>query len=222
VLDARVALAAEPTPRSQPASESERTVAVLSAGVHEPSATAALAADLAAATAAAAAPFGMRIERRVLEIRDVAGDLAAASIGQTPSAAVLAMAATVTGADALIAVTPVFAASFAGLFKSFFDVLDPDSLTGMPTLIGATGGSARHSLVIDHALRPLMAYFRASVMPTGVFVGPEDVPGAAQGERLRARIDRAGRELAAALVTRPERLLPPRSLPSPGHDRRRV
>lgn len=232
MLDARVALLAEPIVGSAPALEARRTVAVLSAGVHEPSATAALAADLAAATATSAASFGMRIDQRVLEIRDVASDLAAASIGQDASEALRAMVTDVTGADALIAVTPVFAASFAGLFKSFFDVLDPDSLTGMPTLIGATGGSARHSLVIDHALRPLLAYFRASVMPTGVFVGPDDA-GAAQSERLRARIDRAGGELAAALLSQPVPLsstgLPPspdagRPRPfgsdRPGHDRR--
>ncbi len=66
-----------------------------------------------------------------------------------------------TGADGVIAVTPVFTASYSGLFKSFFDLIDPTALTGTPVLIGATGGTARHSLVLDHALRPLFAYLRA-------------------------------------------------------------
>ena len=35
-----------------------------------------------------------------------------------------------TGADGLIAVTPVFSASYSGLFKSFFDVLEPDAIRG--------------------------------------------------------------------------------------------
>lgn len=204
MFDAR-AVTRAPWPPSVPAPDALRTVAVLSAGVHEPSATAALAADLAAATAAAASPSGIALDLRFVEIRDVAGDLAAATIGEAPSEALRAAMATVTGADALIAVTPVFAASFAGLFKSFFDVLDPRSLLGMPVAIGATGGSVRHSLAVDQALRPLLAYFRASVMPTGVFVAPEDTIAGVAAERLRTRIERAGGELASALALRSAR-----------------
>ena len=61
----------------------------------------------------------------------------------------------------MIAVTPVFSASYSGLFKSFFDVLDPKALVGTPVLIAATGGSARHSLVLDYAMRPLFSYLKA-------------------------------------------------------------
>ena len=68
----------------------------------------------------------------------------------------------------MIAVTPIFSASYSGLFKTFFDVLEEDALAGKPVLIGATAGTARHSLVLDHALRPLFAYLRADVVPTGV------------------------------------------------------
>ena len=58
----------------------------------------------------------------------------------------------VTSADAVIAVTPVFAASYAGLFKSFFDLLEPDALAGVPVLVAATGGTERHSLALEHAI----------------------------------------------------------------------
>jgi len=78
----------------------------------------------------------------------------------------------ITGADGLIAVTPVFSASYSGLFKTFFDVLDKESLTGTPVLLGATAGTARHSLVVEHAMRPLFAYLRAIAVPTGVFAPP--------------------------------------------------
>ncbi len=88
--------------------------------------------------------------------------------------------------------TPVFAASYSGLFKSFFDVIDKDALTGKPVLLGATGGTARHSLVTEHALRPLFAYLRALVLPTAVYAASED-----WGESgLAQRIARAGAELA--------------------------
>ena len=83
-----------------------------------------------------------------------------------------------TGADGLIAVTPIFTTCYCGLFKSFFDVLDTDALAGMPVLIGATAGTARHSLALDYALRPMFTYLHAVVVPTGVFAATEDWAGA--------------------------------------------
>ena len=101
-----------------------------------------------------------------------------------------------SGADGLIVVTPIFNASYSGLFKSFFDVLDADALAGKPVLIGATGGTARHSLALEHALRPLFAYLRAVVVPTAVFAATEDWGTGGDGQRARDRIDRAAGELA--------------------------
>ena len=74
---------------------------------------------------------------------------------------------TVAEADAVVAVTPVFNASYSGLFKTFFDVLEPGTLDGKPVLVAATAGTARHSLVLEHALRPLFSYLHAVVVPTG-------------------------------------------------------
>ncbi len=104
-----------------------------------------------------------------------------------------------TGADAVIAVTPMYSGSYNGLFKSFFDVLDPDALAGKPVLIAATGGTARHSLALEHAMRPLFSYLRAVTVPTAVFAATEDWGSTGRAE-LTARIERAGGELAA-LVT---------------------
>jgi FMN reductase len=104
----------------------------------------------------------------------------------------------------VVAVTPVFAASYSGLFKTFVDVLDPDALAGMPVLLAATAGSARHSLVLEHAMRPLFSYLRALTVPTAVFAAPEDWAG---GDRSAAalgdRIVRAARELAELVAGRP-------------------
>ena len=80
-----------------------------------------------------------------------------------------------------------FNASFSGLFKSFFDVLPPESLSDMPVLIGATGGTERHSLVLEHSLRPMFSYLQAIVSPTGVYAATEDF-GAGQGTALGQRI----------------------------------
>ncbi|HYF74814.1 MAG TPA: CE1759 family FMN reductase, partial [Nocardioides sp.] len=103
--------------------------------------------------------------------------------------------ATVRRADALVVVTPVFSASYSGLFKTFFDVLEPGTLDGKPVLVGATAGTPRHSLVLEHALRPLFSYLHATVVPTGVFAASGDF-----GDRgLDERIDRAAGELVALL-----------------------
>jgi FMN reductase len=103
----------------------------------------------------------------------------------------------VTGADGLIAVSPIFSASYSGLFKTFFDVLDKDALVGTPVLLGATAGTPRHSLALEHAMRPLFSYLRAIPVPTGVFAASEDWAGADGVDRaLAGRIDRAAGELA--------------------------
>ena len=90
-------------------------------------------------------------------------------------------------------VTPVFAASYSGLFKTFFDVLEAGALDGKPVLVAATAGTARHSLVLEHALRPLFAYLHAVVVPTGVFAATDDFGDTG----LDARVYRAAGELAA-------------------------
>jgi FMN reductase len=145
---------------------------------------------------------GLQAEVTVLEARDHARDLADHLLTGFPSPRLAEAIETMVKADGLIAASPIFSASFSGLFKTFFDILEVDSLQGMPTLLGATGGSARHSLALDHALRPLFAYLGAAVVPTGVFAATDDWgdPDAAGG--LVKRIARAGRELADAVAAR--------------------
>ena len=109
-------------------------------------------------------------------------------------------------ADAVIAVTPIFSASYSGLFKTFFDVLEQDALTGTPVLLAATAGSARHSLALEHAMRPLFSYLRAVTVPTAVFAASEDWGRGDAGDELARRIDRAAGELAGLLADRPARL----------------
>ncbi len=94
----------------------------------------------------------------------------------------------------MIVVSPVYAASYSGLFKMFVDVLEPDVLDGTPVLVAATAGTARHSLVLDHALRPLFNHQRAVVVPTGVFAATDDFGTDAD---LSGRVAQAAAELAA-------------------------
>ncbi|MEU7418849.1 CE1759 family FMN reductase [Streptomyces antibioticus] len=170
---------------------------VVSAGLSVPSSTRLLADRLAAETEAKAkAPAGVEVEVEVVELRDLAVEIAHNFTNGFPGRKLADALDAVAGADGLIVVTPVFSASYSGLFKSFFDVLDQDALTGKPVLIAATGGSARHSLVLEHALRPLFAYLRAVVVPTAVYAASEDW-GA---EGLPERVERAAGELAALMT----------------------
>jgi FMN reductase len=164
---------------------------VVSAGLSVPSSTRLLGDRLAAAVGRTA-----EVDTQVVELRELAVEIAQNFTNGFPGRALAAAQAAVAGADGLIVVTPVFSASYSGLFKSFFDVLEPEALAGKPVLIAATGGTARHSLVLEHALRPLFAYLKAVVVPTGVYAASEDW-GA---EGLDGRIERAAGELAALMA----------------------
>ncbi|WP_131737937.1 CE1759 family FMN reductase [Actinomadura roseirufa] len=176
-------------------------IAVVSAGLGRPSSTRLLADRLAAAAADALRARGSAVTVETVELRDHAHAMVDAALTGFPSGAFRAAVETVTGADGIIAVTPVFNASYSGLFKTFFDVLERGALEGAPVLLGATGGTARHSLAVDYAMRPLMAYLRAAAVPTAVYAASEDW-GSADGD-LADRIARAGGELAAMVEGRP-------------------
>jgi FMN reductase len=174
------------------------TVAVVSAGLSQPSSTRLLADRLSDAVRAQVRAAGEGLLVEVVELRPLAHALADNLVTGFPPSELEAAIAAVTSADALVAVTPVFTASYAGLFKTFFDVLDKDALAGKPTLVGATAGTARHSLVLEHALRPLFSYLRAVVVPTAVFAATEDFGDTSSGY-LQERVDRAAAELVALL-----------------------
>ena len=180
-----------------------RTLAVLSAGLSVPSSTRLLADRLTTATVAALRARGEDATVEVVELRAHAHDLADALVTGFPNAALRTAVDTVVGADGLIAVTPVFSASYSGLFKTFFDVLDNDALTGKPVLMGATAGSPRHSLVLEHAVRPLFSYLRAVTVPTAVFAAADDWAGGGVDATLASRIDRAAGELAGLVDGQP-------------------
>ncbi|MBB3085716.1 FMN reductase [Geodermatophilus sabuli] len=186
-----------------------RTLAVVSAGLSTPSSTRLLADRLSVATVDALRARGDDATVEVVELRTHARDLADDLVTGFANTSLQAAVDTVTGADGLIVVTPVFSGSYSGLFKTFFDVLDKESLTGRPVLLGATAGTARHSLVIEHALRPLFAYLRAVAVPTGVFAASEDWGGADGVDRaLAARVERAAGELADIVAGRPSSARP--------------
>ncbi|EGD55193.1 CE1759 family FMN reductase [Gordonia neofelifaecis] len=173
-----------------------RRLLVISAGVSTPSSTRLLADQLADAVVTGVTARGESVDVEVLELAPLAQSLATTVTTGVAPADITAAREQIAAADGIITVTPIFAASYSGLFKMFFDVLDPDALTGVPMLIAATAGTPRHSLVLDHAVRPLMSYLRADTVPTAVFAATEDFGTTELGGRVR----RAAGELAQRLV----------------------
>lgn len=174
-------------------------IVAISAGLGTPSSSRLLAEKLAAAVVQEFSAAGGSTEVEVVELREHAVDIANNMVTGFASPPLAAVIEAVVQADALIAVGPVFTASFSGLFKSFFDVIDNRALDGKPVLLGMTGGSARHSMVLDYAVRPLFGYLRARIMPTAVFAAPDDW-GMGTGTPLADRVDRGARELVGELV----------------------
>ena len=171
-------------------------VVVVSAGAGEPSSTRLLADRLAASVQAQRDSVVVE----TVDLREIAVDIARSMIAGFPVGAADPAVKAVVEADAVIAATPVFNASYRGLFKSFFDIIDKDSFAGKPVLIAATGGSPRHSMVLDHAVRPMFSYLRAVVVPTGVYAASEDWAGTSgDTATLADRVDRAAGELVALL-----------------------
>jgi FMN reductase len=178
---------------------------IVSGGLRMPSSTRLLADRLAASASRHLAEQGFSVNTRVVELRPLARSIADAMTLGFANTALEAAYETVASSDGLVAVTPAFNASFGGLFKSFFDVLPEESLTDMPVLIGATGGTERHSLVLEHALRPLFSYLRAIVSPTGVYAATDDFGASSDdsfdGGTLEDRVERAGTDFARLLST---------------------
>lgn len=148
-----------------------------------------------------------------LELRTFAEAIIRALVHRTDEPSVLAGIEAVRAADALVVVTPTVNASFSGLLKSFLDVLPPDSLRGLPTAIAATGGTKRHTLVLDQSVRPMLAYLRAVVLPSALFVTADEWDGAEPVADLSVRMDLVADELALfARATQPpaEGTEPPR------------
>jgi FMN reductase len=185
-------------------STAARSIVVVSAGLSQPSSTRLLADRLSAAVDRHLRERGIDPGLRVVELRDHAQDLANHLLTGFPSPKLEETLDAVLAADGLIAVTPIFSASYSGLFKLFFDLVERDGFAGKPVLIAATGGTARHSLAVEHAIRPLFAYLNAAVVATGVYAATEDWgrSGDAADGSLVDRIDRAASELAALMGAR--------------------
>lgn len=181
-------------------------ILALSAGLSTPSSTRMLADQLSRATATALGTDGAEVEVTTFELRELAHEITDALLTRFPGERLSLVIEQIRAADAVIAVTPVFNVGPSGLFKMFFDAVDMEIWKGRPLLLGATAGTARHSLAVDYAIRPMAGYLKADVVPTAVFAASADfgadTEGQADEQPLGARVRRAAGELAMMLRAR--------------------
>ena len=175
----------------------------LTAGLSTPSSTRMLTDQLTRESAAALSRDGSQVEVTTVELREYAHDITDALLTRFPSEKLAMVIEQVRAADAIIAVTPVFNVGPSGLFKTFFDAVDMELWKNKPVLLGATAGTARHSLAIDYAIRPMFSYLKSEVVSTAVFAASSDfgadTEGQADGQPLTVRVRRAAAELATLM-----------------------
>lgn len=167
-----------------------RVVAV-SGSLTDPSRTTALVEAIAAAFADA-----LPVETHLITLHDLGPHLAGALTRKELPAEAEVELQRIENADLLIVATPVYRASFTGLFKYLFDFVDQYALVDTPVLLAATGGSERHALIIEHQLRPLFGFFQSLALPVGVYAHDSDftdyrVSDAGLVERIDKAVARA-------------------------------
>ncbi len=176
-------------------------VVAVSGGLQRPSRTLTLVEALIDALGERAS-----IETRLIELGEVGPKLAGVLYPSQLPADVRDDIAAIESADFLIVASPVYRASFTGLFKHLFDFVDHNALNALndvPVLLAATGGSDRHALVIDHQLRPLFSFFQSHTLPIGVYGAEADFQNyRVSSPALQARIDLAAERAAPFLLPR--------------------
>ncbi|MBR0901969.1 NAD(P)H-dependent oxidoreductase [Bradyrhizobium liaoningense] len=103
-------------------------------------------------------------------------------------------------ADGLVIGCPVYQGSYPGLFKHVFDLIEPGVLRNRPVLLTAVGGGLRHSLVVEHQLRPLFGFFEACTVSTAIYASSSEfAPDGPFSPMIAARLANAVEQFAMLL-----------------------
>lgn len=142
------------------------------------------------------------LSHAVFDVEDLGSSLTAARSVADLDPAARRVIRTIIEADALVIGSPTYKGSYTGLFKHVIDLLDPSDLRGKPILLTATGGGDRHSLVVEHQLRPLFAFFEAFVLPTAIYTSSRDFTDGNPSAAIRDRVNQALAEASVLVKAR--------------------
>ncbi|YBV94346.1 FMN reductase (plasmid) [Phyllobacteriaceae bacterium JZ32] len=173
------------------------TIIGLSGSYSYPSRTRALVADIAHRAA-------QRYSRRaqVYDLSQFGSSLGAARKLSDLDESARRIVIQMVEAEALVVASPVYKGSYTGLFKHLIDLLDPTAFVGKPILLAATGGGDRHTLVIEHQLRPLFGFFEARTLATGIYAAERDFAEGSVSPALAERLARAIEQFTPYLARR--------------------
>jgi FMN reductase len=162
-------------------------VVAVSGSLHSPSKTTALVREILASIGS-----HVEVDAHLIEISEIGPEFAGALTRDQLPESVERELRLVESADLLIVASPVYRASFTGLFKHFFDFVGQYALVDTPVLLAATGGSDRHALILEHQFRPLFGFFQALTLPIGIYANNSDFENyAVTSLQLQERIDLA-------------------------------
>lgn len=185
-----------------------RTIVGFSGNLARPSRTRALVE-----TVTSRAAERLRVAAVVHDLDDLAPSLGSAHRLADLDGAARAVVEAILAADLLIIGSPTYKGSYTGLFKHFFDLVDPAALRGKPVLLTATGGGDRHALIVEHQLRPLFGFFEAFTLPTAVYAVDRDfVEGIPASQSILDRLAQAVGEASVVLSSTSKHLLPLNSI----------
>lgn len=167
------------------------SLVAVSGSLHAPSKTTVLVTEILEAFAAVLGEHVV-VETHLIELGEIGREFSGALRRDELSPVAEAAIRRIESASLLIVASPVYRASFTGLFKHVFDFVGQYSLIDTPVLLAATGGSDRHALIIDHQFRPLFSFFQAITLPIGVYASDADfVDYRIESTALRERIAQA-------------------------------
>ena len=168
------------------------SLVAVSGSLHSPSKTTELVGEILAEFADGLRAGGIDVETHLIELGGIGRDFSGALRRDELSPAAEDALRRIESATLLIVGSPVYRASFTGLFKHVFDFVGQYSLIDKPVLLAATGGSDRHALIIEHQFRPLFSFFQALTLPIGVYASDGDfVDYRITSSSLRDRIAQA-------------------------------
>lgn len=179
-----------------------KTITVITAGMNKPSSTQMLADKLAEATASELKTVKITVTVNTIDLRDFAHEILNNFLTGFPAPNLEEKLRVLYESDGVIAVSPIFNTSYSGLFKMFVDILEPDYVKGIPVLLGATGGTPRHSLAIDYAMRPMFTHLHMRAGTVTVFVATDEWgSGTKDGDSLASRVENSAKEFVHKIVT---------------------
>lgn len=108
-------------------------------------------------------------------------------------------------ATAIIIATPVYKAAYSGLLKTFIDLWPQFGLRDKVVLPLASGGSPAHTLVLDYALRPVLASLAPKQVLDSIYAVEEqivwsDESGLTLAPAIEQRVQNGISDLIRALI----------------------